>query len=147
MKTKGVILNHTSVSQLNIEVFKSLNKLSSNNDSICAFYKNLTPVCMQLDFGLFGLGHIHDVDSGVIVATDLDSAEVLINSTTKANKIFYVWDLEWIHDHNKRDFLHNVSIYRNIKLYTRSDSYANIIQNYCNIKPEITSIEGVLNVI
>lgn len=148
MKTRGVILDHLSVSQLNVDIFVELNKIAeSTNDNVCVFYKNMTPLCIETNFGIFGLNAVHNVENGLIIATDLDSAEILIKSQTTAKKVFYVWDLEWIHNHAKRDFLHNVDIYRNIELVTRNYNYALAIKNYCNKMPKISSIREVINVV
>lgn len=147
IKTIGVILDHLSVSQLNLEFLSGLNKIAEENDNVCVFNKNISPSIIPLKFGVFGLNLMHDVEDGVIIATDLDSAAILINSQTTARKIFYVWDLEWLHNPTKNNFLENVEIYRNIELFTRSHSYASAINNYCNVLPEVITIEELLNVV
>ena len=148
VKTLGVILDHLSVSQLNLGFLSGLNKLSdTTNDNVCVFNKNISPPLFDLKFGVFGLNLMHDVEDGVVIATDLDSASILIHSQTTARKIFYVWDLEWLHNPTKKNFLENVEIYRNIELFTRSQSYALAIQNYCNVLPRVYTIEELLNVI
>jgi len=148
IKTIGVILDNLSVSQLNSDFLSGLNKLADHsNDNICLFNKNISPTLLPLKFGVFGLNLIHDVEYGAIIATDLDSASILINSQTTARKIFYVWDLEWLHNPTKNNFLENVEIYKNIELFTRSQSYALAIQNYCNVLPKVYSIEELLNVV
>jgi hypothetical protein len=146
-KTTGIILDHIYASQIAYESFTTLNKLVDRNNDIAVFVKNISPTYIPAKFGIFGLHSIHNILAGTIIATDLDSAEVLINSQTTANKIFYVWDLEWLHNPQKKNFLQNTNIYRNIKMITRSQSYSDAINNYCNVRPEILSIEELLNVI
>lgn len=147
-KSIGIILDNIYANQLAYESITSLNKLAEKtNTNIAAFVKNISPSYIPAKFGIFGLHSIHNISHGTIVATDLDSAEILINSQTTANKIFYVWDLEWLHNPQKKNFLQNTNIYRNIEIVTRSKSYSDAVANYCNIRPKILSIEEVLNVI
>lgn len=144
--TVGVILDHLSVSQLGVDFMLELNKTAKEeNKNVCIFAKNLSPPSVELRCGVFGLNLLHNIDNGLIIATDLDGAEILINSQTTAEKAFYVWDLEWLHNPNKRNFLKNVDVYRNIKLLTRSESYADAIENYANVRPEVISISETIN--
>jgi hypothetical protein len=146
-KITGIILDHIYASQIAYESITALNKLVDKDNDIAIFVKNNSPSYIPTKFGIFGLHSIHNIVAGTIIATDLDSAEVLINSQTTANKIFYVWDLEWLHNQQKKNFLQNVNIYRNIEIVTRSKSYSDAINNYCNIRPKVLSIEELVNVI
>jgi hypothetical protein len=146
-KTIAIILDHIYASQIAYESINALNKIVDKNNDVAIFTKNISPSYIPAKFGIFGLHSIHNISDGTIIATDLDSAEVLINSQTTANKIFYVWDLEWLHNQQKKSFLQNVNIYKNIEIVTRSKSYSDAINNYCNIRPKVLSIEELVNVI
>lgn len=144
-KTIGFIVDNLYNNQLSNEICKELNILAQkSNYNVVVFTKNILPVNSALKFGVFGLSYIHGVSDGVLIATDLDSAEILIRSQTTAKKIFYVWNLEWMNI-NKRNYLHNISIYNNIELVTRSKSYADAIGNYSNSYPLIKTLKDVID--
>lgn len=140
--TIGVILDNLAVSQLNHDVLTTLNRLVDTKLNICVFVKNISPSFADLKFGVFGLNHIHGVENGTIIATDLDSAAILSRSQTTAEKLFYVWELEWLLE--RKNFLENVSIYRSMPLYTRSKSYSDALFNYCNSHVRIEDIRDVI---
>jgi uncharacterized protein (DUF1499 family) len=148
MTSVGVILNDTDVSQLNWRIISEMNNLNqSSNRNYTIYYCNSSPICVNNFCAINKLHDIHKVSNGVLIATSLDSALFLIKSQTKARKVFFVWDLEFIHNKNT-NYLYARSIMENIELWTRSESYADIIENYCDIRPKISndSIKEILNV-
>jgi hypothetical protein len=146
--TVGVILDDTDVSELNWKVITEMNNLNqSDNRNYTIFYCNSSPICVNSFAAINKLHDIHKVSDGLLIATTLDAALFLIKSQSQARKVYFIWDLEFIHNKNS-NYLHTVSILQNIELWTRSESYADIIENYCDIRPKITndSLEEIINV-
>ena len=73
---------------------------------------------------------------GVVIATNLTTANTLAKAVIPAKKVFYVWDLEFLR--GNKNFKENVEIYRNpsLTLICRSQSHAEALENYCNRKPD-----------
>lgn len=128
----GIILQHLLPSQLNFLTIKYLNGLSSKHGIDCSiFYEQCTPIFASLKFGIYNISEIAHA-KGLIIATNLNQASYLTDLTNNTTKIFYVWDLEFLR--HSKNFLDNVKIYRNksIRLITRNNDYAKILENYCN---------------
>jgi hypothetical protein len=127
----GILFDDLTMSQktwLAIEQCHKELQYGNNFDPVL-FIKNMSIPCVRPRFGTLFIHEMWHFD-GVLVATDLESAEQLTKVVSKAKKIFYVWDLEWIR--NKKDFVYNVDIYRNpeLKLVARSLNHANEITRY-----------------
>ena len=71
-----------------------------------------------------------------VIATDLASAKTLLSASGPTEKLFYVWDLEWLRlpDYNHEELS---KIYNNddIKLIARSDRHYMLIKE-CWKEPE-----------
>jgi len=148
MQTIGVILKDTDVSQLNWRVISEMNLLNqSDKKNYTVFYCNNSPICVNSFAAINKLHDIHKVSDGLLIATTLDSALFLIKSQSQAKKAYLVWDLEFIHNKDS-NYLYTLSILKNIDLWARSESNADVIENYCGIRPRITndSIEEIINV-
>lgn len=146
MKTIGVLLDNTDVSQLNWRVLSTLNNLNNERQDLncIAFYMNPSPLCVNNFCSIANIHEVHKVRSGVLIATNLVTAMILNKSQTLAKKIFYVWDLEFVHNKNM-NYLNNYNILSSIDLFTRSESYKNAIKNYCGKNATVNSIEGLIN--
>ena len=146
MYTIGILLKDVDVSQKNWQLISQLNQLNlKSNNNYCVFYMNPSPLCVNNFCSIDTIHNIHKVGKGILIATDLDTALILQKSQTKARKIYYVWDLEFVHNKNS-NYLFNLNILKSLDLWTRSGSYSDVIKNYCNIKPNVsTKIEDIIN--
>lgn len=147
MNTLGVLLDNTQVSHLNWMVLSELNLLNQkSNRNYSVFYMNQSPLCVNNFCSVNVIHDVHKVKEGILIATNFDTAQILLKSQTRAKKVFFVWDLEFVHNKNS-NYLHNYKIMRNLDLWTRSESYADAIENYCGVRPKITddSITRILN--
>lgn len=121
-------------SQLNYEIIKFLNE-KNKTDNVGCFIRNLSNPFMNCNFPVLNSTKMFSgYHNGTIIATCLDTAEMLSNCNNKARKIFYVYELEFLRNKN---FLKNVNIYRSLELYTRSKSYKSALENYCNKEVKI----------
>lgn len=124
----GVILKSLYGSQLAFELTKQLNRMNG-----CVFVENTSPITIPCNFSIFDLHRLWRFE-GMAVATTLASAKVLAKARINAHKVFYIWYPEFL---TNKDFEYNVEIYRDeeLTLFTRSEPYADIIENYANRRP------------
>jgi hypothetical protein len=147
MNTIGVLLDNTQISQLSWTILSQLNKLNQSSNRNCtAFYMNPAPLCVNNFCSVNVIHDIHKIREGVLIATNMDTAEILLKSQTTCRKVFFVWDLEFVHNKNS-NYLHNYNIMNKLELWTRSESYADAIENYCGVRPRITkdSLTEIIN--
>ena len=133
----GVILDDLTMSQKTFLAITQINKRVQEDLSFDAviFTKNMAIPCIRPKCANVFIQEIAHYD-GMLIATDLDSAMIMIKSVNRAKKAFYVWDLEWIR--RSKDFLENMNVYRSpeIKLVARSETHAKEIEKYSGRKVE-----------
>lgn len=140
----GIIIPSLDLNQLAFETISEINKsiIKGSKNDYTIFYQELTSSCIEPLCATMSMNEAH-THNGILVATNLDSAEFLTKTTNKSKKIFYIWDLEFIR--NKANFLHKMKVYRNPKLtlISRSREYNRALESFCNRKAEI--IQSKLN--
>jgi hypothetical protein len=129
----AALVDNLMVGQEAFYLIKNFNELSKvmSNQTYC-FYNNLSTVCVQPLFAVMNTYYIDHFNNGKIVCTNFNNLKTLIKLNNKCEKYFYVWDLEWLRGGYK--YMEQVSLMRDpsINLLARSESHANIIENYCN---------------
>jgi hypothetical protein len=136
----GIILPHLGASQLTEEV---LNSISDGKNRYVLYYENLANPYRPIPYMNTNITEtVHF--KGRLIATTLFSASYILSNLNYTEKIFYIYELEWLK--GRRDFLENLKTYRNqdIKLYTRSEEYSKLIGNYCNRKVEVKEIKELV---
>lgn len=129
-----ILTNNLLKSQLNFEIITTLNKLKRTHNVGC-FIRNLSAPFIRCDFPIFNCSKIFtSYINGICIATNLNDAEMLLNTFNLSKKVFYVHQLEFIRNNN---FNRNVKIYSNIDLVTRSESYRQALLNYSNQNSKI----------
>lgn len=111
--------------------------LSENYETdIIGFYENLTKPCLVPNFATMQAVEMWGYD-GPVIATSLNLAQDMVHIPTLKDRYFYIWDLEWIHLEDK-EYSKLKTVYCNpeLKLVTRSQDYAKIIENVWNRKVE-----------
>lgn len=88
---------------------------------------------------------------GITVATSIITAIDLINFPGPKNKLFYVWDLEWLGSTRMWSSLSEIFCNEELSLIARNQDHADVIENAFNRRPEyimdncgITQIKGIL---
>jgi len=126
----GILVKKVDNSQLGYYVTKAINHIAENfvNTDVVVFAReHVVPPVMPL-FSTMPETDIWGYDAPVI-ATDLETARVLIDSCGPTKKYFYVWDLEWL---RLGEFSHKQlsDIYNNeeIELIARSNRHYMIIK-------------------
>lgn len=134
-----VISSHLSATDLNYRILVELSKAKKNGHDVCWMYENDCAPFTDIAIPRMSVGKMWEDQSndGVIIATSIESASLIKSLPNKKHKVFYMWFLEFMW--TKLDYLYNIKAMSNIDLYTRSDSYADLIENYSNIKPKVVS--------
>ena len=133
----AIVLNSLSNSDL---AFVSINQvgheLNQETDTDCLFLtEEKHPPCIPIPCARMNISEVYSC-KGLLISTSLSTANTVAKAIVEAEKVFYVWDLEFLR--GKKDFVDNVKIYRNpaLTLIARSQSHADAIENYCNRKPD-----------
>lgn len=131
----GICLPDFGFSQLVYHVVKNTNEyVTTHTDlSIIGFYENIAPLYMRTNFPIMHSFEMFNYD-GIIISTNLDTAEKSLKSFHPLDRFFYVWDLEWIRQ-PKKNFNYISNIYRNpnIKLLARSLDHKEMIEKCWNV--------------
>lgn len=128
----AAVVDNLGPSQNSFYLVKQFNKaLSSTNLCVSAFIQRFTiPVATAL-FSCKSVSFISGYHHNLI-ATSISDANLILNSNNASSKFLYLWDLEWLY--NPTGFINNVNILRDnrLKIIARSESHAQMIENYSN---------------
>lgn len=126
-----------SISQNSYYMIREFNKLSSNKVSPCCFYHNLAPPPINMNFAIINAYYLSQW-TGHVIATSFETANTLQKIKSAAKKYLYLFDLEWLRFNS--NFEDSMYILRDpeITLIARSLDHADMIENYCNIRPKHT---------
>lgn len=136
MNSVSVIVDKWECSQLCYLVAQWFNKIIATSNIDCVvFCKDLDRPFIQTDFSIMNISELYSF-RGLAISTNIENTKQLINACLDADKVFYVWDLEFIRNKN---YIENLSIFRSseIDIITRSEDYSKEIQNFCNRKPSV----------
>ena len=100
------------------------------------FMEDFEPPCMHIQASCMNVSEMYSF-KGLLIATSLSNAAMVLKVKSACKKIFYVWDLEFIR-RGYGDFFFNNSIYRSpeLKVVCRSEEHAKALENYSNRKPD-----------
>lgn len=108
-------------------LFKTLNDLSENYDCYL-FANNIKSLPMNNKFAILqqieALNH-----SGILIATSIFNAQIVLKSLTATEKYFYIWNPEWMFFNTFFTKQINSIFYnKELNLITRSDGHFSLIQ-------------------
>jgi len=125
----GIVVNSLNISQHTSLLIQQLNAIKNTDEyiDIALFYDDYDISIFNPHFGIFPQKHMWSF-SGPVLATNLKTAQKLINCPAPTKKFFYVWDLEWIH--MPTNFVETLDIYCNdkIELIARNEQYFSILE-------------------
>jgi len=130
----GVIVQDIGPSQLGFLALNQCNVVSKATDhDCCIFIRSLDTPCIQPAVACMNVSELFSFE-GIIIATTIDTVMMALNTMSRVDVIFYVWDLEWLR--GKTNFLENVKAYNNprVTLVCRSLEHAKEIKNYANVQ-------------
>lgn len=140
----GITLPHLAPSQAKDEVFDIVNRLSwKGENSYSIFFENVAPNFRNVSAPTMNISDSRFF-KGIMIGFTLSSVSFSLNSPNSCETILYSYDLEWLR--NNRPFLDNILVYRNpnLKIYTRSKDYANLLGHYSNREVGVISLEELL---
>ena len=134
LKNINILVPNTGASQLSFFVIKELNSLTKTRPEIDSilFYENKHKNCLPTNFSVMQISEAWG-QSEAIIATTLSTARKLQKIPAR-NKIFYVWDLEWIRDSAKKSYEKYSNVYgdESLTLVARSEHHKLAIENAFN---------------
>lgn len=137
----GIVVDSLGMSQMSFELTNEINKVYKLPIywDIFVFYHSYDKLIKSPEFALLQEEELWGFDAPCM-ATDLATADRLLNCPRPNKKFFYVWDLEWTG--NNFDLNQMASVYMNtdIQLIARSKEHAEII-THCWREP-VAIIEG-----
>lgn len=142
----GILLSNVEYNQLIHYVSEFINR---NHDiDVIGFFENVYSLSNRLNFALMQSSELYSY-SGIGIATNINTAEKILNSPSLEDRFLYLWDLEWLRypQKNYHDF---AKIYRNknLKIIARNKDHAALIEKSFNIKVHLIAdnfkIEKVL---
>lgn len=139
MKT-GIILPHLGNSQLTYEVQKIVFE-NQDTQEFYIFYEQSYPSQYSFFAPIMNISEMKHF-SGRLIGFTLSSLSYLDKAVLPIEPIVYLYDLEWLR--GKTDYISNVQQFRKYKLYTRSQEYAELIQNYTNHTCEFKQLKDVI---
>lgn len=100
------------------------------------FTEDFEPPCMSVQTACMNISEMYSF-TGILIATSLLNASMIMKINSDCKKIFYVWDLEFLRA-GKNNFFSNNSVYRSpeLKIVCRSPEHASALENYSNRKPD-----------
>ena len=128
----AAILSNLGPSQNSFYLIKEFNKLVKDVKyaPVC-FYNNLSPPVVKSFFSCMNISY-YSTYYGYTIASSVETANLMLKTHNSSEKIFYVWDLEWL----RKPIAFNdvVSIMRDerITLVARSEHHKDLIEKYAN---------------
>ena len=139
MNNLGIILPHIGASQLVEEV---INSIQGKNCTL--FIENIVQPYRKINFPIMNISE-SIFFSGRLISFSLFSAQYSLANLQNVSLEYYIYDLPWLRGYT--DLISNNKILRNpnLKLFTRSDEYANLINKYTNKEVKVLQIGELIN--
>ena len=134
----GVMVHSLRACQQNYYLIQSLNEMASDSGhDLIVFFEEPAVASAPVKFATMQAIEGYSFD-GVLIATNFQLARKLARYPGPAHKIFFVWELEWMLMNGAlhRD-LRAVYCNPNLKLVTRSQEYAKIIEDVWNLPNKV----------
>lgn len=131
----GVLVSDLNPGESSYFVVTQLHKDLESKDTII-FFENVSMPCVHPMFAAIQISHAYNFD-GKVIATNLSTAQKLLEMPGPSHKYFYLWDLEWLR-YPQRNYHDFAKIYRNkeLTLICRSQDHADMVELVYNRKPE-----------
>ena len=92
----GFLIDSLGPSQQALVLTQEMNSLVDDkpNHSVCVFYRNYNRIVISPHFAMLSEYEAWTFD-GITIATDIHSANILLNCPGPKHKFFYIWETEW----------------------------------------------------
>jgi len=125
MHTVGILLKEIQTEQKLYSACLEANKLVKDDTNVILFYEKPGQLIYNTSFALMEMTYVYGYKADLLIATDLYTSKVLKNCYAAKQKIFYVWNLEWMYQQYNFRELHEC--YFNNTLAARSQDHYDII--------------------
>ncbi len=124
-----------SVSQSSFYMIKEFNRCLSNTDlSMSVFFERPAIPPIQTCFACKSVSFLSSYQ-GVVIATSLEAADQALKASNSSSRYLYLWDLEWLETPMYFDTAMRILRDERLKIIARSNSHAQLIEEFCNRKP------------
>ena len=128
----AAIINDLGPSQKAFYMIKEFNKLCASASNSCVAFVNTSGVCVTKPlFSCMSIGFFSGFN-GIAIATTIEEAKSLLETTNNSDKYLYLWDMIWTERTVNHQAFCDVLRDPRVKLIARSESHARAIQNFCN---------------
>tara|TARA_Y100000296_G_scaffold73233_1_gene90503 strand:- start:413 stop:874 length:462 start_codon:yes stop_codon:yes gene_type:complete len=132
VKKLATIVNAIDQTQMAFYMTKELNKtLDDIKYAPICFYNVLSHPPITPLFACMNISYYSRFD-GATIATNIETANMMLKTKNNSRKFLYLWDLEWLRRPLDFDDIISVLCHPDINIIARSDSHKNMITNYCN---------------
>ena len=129
----AAVVNNLGPSQKSFYLIKEFNKASCTTDVSCSAFTEKSGVFVTKPlFACYSASFFTDFD-GAAIATTIDEAKTLLNSSNNSKKYLYLWDLDWTEKPVNHEYYCSILRDPRLKLIARSESHAELIKNFCNV--------------
>lgn len=131
----AAIINDLSASQKSFYLIKEFNKMCADAKMSCtAFVNTCTAMVTKPLFSCMSMAFFSEYD-GVAIATTVEEAKSLLETSNNSDRYLYLWDLTWTERPVNHDGFCKILRDPRLKIIARSKSHARAIENFCNKKP------------
>jgi hypothetical protein len=128
----AAVIEHLGPSQKSFYLIKEFNKAINRKDMcVSVFFQKSTVPVVPLMFSSKSVSFLSGFHHNA-VCTTISEADMLLKSSNNANKYLYLWDLEWLYLPQNYNSICNVLLDDRLSIIARSESHAQLIENFCN---------------
>jgi len=137
-KTFGVMVERLSIDQPSYTIIEQLNKISKKYSPIVFFldYSNTlqTPLFakMPMEQSIYF--------RNPVIATCLETAQILMNSVGPTKRFLYLWNLDWLYYNDAEKKYREIYAASSLNFIVRSLEHAKVLHKCWLTKPERISI-------
>lgn len=130
----GFSINNFGSSELAFQFIKNGNILVAEdpNVDLVGFYEDMALPCVDANFPIIPLSYAYRFE-GPMILTSLNIAEKSLDMPYLTDRMFYIWDLDWIRPWKKSCWRSSYELYNNpaFRRSTRCEDYAKVIKSVC----------------
>ena len=141
----GIITKHLAKSQCNYETLSQSQVLNSTGAKVSIFAINITSKVMQSHVAVHPLVTVQNFTGDLVIATDFESARFLSKTPINADKMYYVYDLEWMYSPVKYSIVYNSLL--PLKLLVRSKDHQSYLKSVFGLSSTVVdyNLEKIWN--
>lgn len=134
MNNISAVIRDLGPSQKSFYLIKAFNKMSQSVENCTSvFFERPSLHVTKPFFACMDVSFLSSF-SGHAIATTVQEASILLKSNNACKKFLYLWDMEWLDQPMNFSPVCDVLLDDRLHIIARSESHAQIIENFCNKK-------------